>query len=160
EHVWAVLDAAFREFGLPKAMRSDNGAPFASTGAGGLSALSVRLIKAGVMPERIAPASPQQNGRLERLHLTLKPDTASPPAAARRPRCELFGGSPHERRGPRTDGELCYPSCRIDLLPIIPVAHRAASVGGPPLVLADAEWAAARRAGQSTAGWCWISRSA
>ena len=84
EHVWAVLDAAFREFGLPKAIRSDNGAPFASTGAGGLSALSVRLIKAGVLPERIAPASPQQNGRLERLHLTLKQDTASPPAASLR----------------------------------------------------------------------------
>src|SRR5206468_4697889 len=47
-----------------------------------------------------------------------------PPAAAtRRPRCELSGGSPHERRAPRTDGEFCYPSCRIDLLPIIPVAH-------------------------------------
>ena len=82
EHVWPVLDAAFREFGLPKVMRSDNGPPFASTGAGGLSALSVRLIKAGVMPERIAPASPQQNGRLERLHLTLKQDTASPPATS------------------------------------------------------------------------------
>ena len=84
EHVWAVLEAAFREFGLPKAIRSDNGAPFASVGAGGLSALAVRLIKAGVTPERIDPASPQQNGRLERLHRTLKAETASPPAASLR----------------------------------------------------------------------------
>lgn len=71
-HVWPVLAAAFREHGLPRVIRSDNGAPFASTGAGGLSALSVRLIKAGVVPERTDPASPQQNGRLERLHRTLK----------------------------------------------------------------------------------------
>jgi len=82
EHVWPVLDAALREFGLPKVVRSDNGPPFASTGAGGLSALSVRLIKAGVIPERIDPASPQQNGRLERLHLTLAQETAHPPAAS------------------------------------------------------------------------------
>lgn len=78
--VWPVLDAAFREFGPPKVIRSDNGAPFASTAAGGLSKLAVRLIKVGVLPERIAPGKPQQNGRHERLHLTLKQDTASPPA--------------------------------------------------------------------------------
>ncbi len=80
-HVWPILDAAFREFGLPLAMRSDNGPPFASTGAGGLSSLAVRLIRAGVVPERIEPACPEQNGRLERLHRTLKAETASPPAA-------------------------------------------------------------------------------
>ena len=80
-HVWSILDAAFREFGPPRVMRSDNGPPFASTGAGGLSRLSVRLIKVGVMPERIAPGKPQQNGRHERLHRTVKEDTASPPAA-------------------------------------------------------------------------------
>jgi transposase InsO family protein len=80
EHVWPVLEAAFREFGLPRRLRSDNGAPFASPGAGGLSRLSVKVIKAGVVPERIAPGKPQQNGRLERLHLTLRQDTASPPA--------------------------------------------------------------------------------
>ncbi|MDI4239522.1 MULTISPECIES: integrase core domain-containing protein [unclassified Bradyrhizobium] len=80
EHVWPVLDAAFREFGLPRYMRSDNGAPFASTGAGGLSRLSVKLIKAGVTPERIAPGKPQQNGRHERMHLTLLQEAANPPA--------------------------------------------------------------------------------
>ncbi len=89
-HVWPVLDAAFREFGLPKALRSDNGAPFASTGAGGLSRLSVKVIKAGVAPERIEPAKPQQNGRLERLHLTLLQDTADPPARSLRQQFERF----------------------------------------------------------------------
>lgn len=79
-HVWPVLDAAFREFGLPHHMRSDNGSPFASRSAGGLSRLSVKLIKAGVTPERIEPGKPQQNGRHERMHLTLLQDAASPPA--------------------------------------------------------------------------------
>jgi transposase InsO family protein len=89
-HVWPVLDAAFREFGLPGRLRSDNGPPFASTGAGGLSRLSVKLIKAGVQPERIAPGKPQQNGRLERLHLTLLKDAASPPAASLRAQARRF----------------------------------------------------------------------
>ena len=80
DHVWPVLDAAFREFGLPYHLRSDNGSPFASRGAGGLSRLSVKLIKAGVIPERITPGKPQQNGRHERMHLTLLQDTADPPA--------------------------------------------------------------------------------
>ena len=89
-HVWPILDAAFREHGLPVALRSDNGAPFASTGAGGLSRLSVLAIKAGVRPERIAPGKPQQNARHERLHLTLKQETASPPAASLRRQAERF----------------------------------------------------------------------
>jgi transposase InsO family protein len=83
-HVWPVLAAALREFGLPRVLRSDNGAPFASCGAGGLSNLSVKLVKAGVVPERIEPGKPQQNGRQERMHLTLLQDAASPPAATRR----------------------------------------------------------------------------
>ena len=88
DHVWPVLDAAFREFGLPHRLRSDNGPPFASRGAGGLSKLSVKVIKAGVVPERIAPGKPQQNGRLERLHLTLLQDTAKPPARSLRAQLE------------------------------------------------------------------------
>lgn len=88
DHVWPVLDAAFREFGLPHRLRSDNGPPFASCGAGALSKLSVKVIKAGVMPERIAPGKPQQNGRLERLHLTLLQDTAQPPAKSLRAQLE------------------------------------------------------------------------
>ena len=79
-HVWPVLLSAFEEFGLPTRFRTDNGPPFAAAAAGGLSQLAVRLIKAGVTPERIAPGQPQQNGRHERMHLTLKQDTASPPA--------------------------------------------------------------------------------
>ena len=90
EHVWPVLDAAFREFGLPRALRSDSGAPFASRGAGGLSQLSVKVIKAGVVPERIAPGKPQQNGRLERFHLTLLQDTANPPARSLRQQIKRF----------------------------------------------------------------------
>jgi putative transposase len=90
EQVWPVIEAAFFEFGLPRVMRSDNGAPFASTAVGGLSRLGVRLIKAGVVPERIKPGRPQQNGRHERLHLTLKQDTASPPAATLRAQQQRF----------------------------------------------------------------------
>jgi putative transposase len=88
DHVWPILDAAFREFGLPHRLRSDNGPPFASCGAGGLSRLTVKVIKAGVVPERIALGKPQQNGRLERLHLTLKQDTAKPPAKSLREQLE------------------------------------------------------------------------
>jgi hypothetical protein len=88
DHVWPVLEAAFREFGLPLRLRSDNGSPFASCGAGGLSQLAVKVIKAGVVPERIKPGKPQQNGRLERLHLTLLQDTASPPAGTWREQLE------------------------------------------------------------------------
>ena len=88
DHVWPVLDAAFREFGLPYRLRSDNGPPFASCGAGGLSQLAVKVIKAGVVPERIAPGKPQQNGRLERLHLTLLRDAADPPARSLRQQIE------------------------------------------------------------------------
>jgi putative transposase len=90
EHVWPVVEAAFREYGLPRRLRSDNGPPFASTGAGGLSRLAVLVIKAGVLPERIEPGKPQQNGRLERLHLTLLQDTASPPAPSLRQQLDRF----------------------------------------------------------------------
>jgi len=92
-HVWPILDAAFREYGLPLRLRSDvepevrlrrNGPPFATVGAAGLSQLAVRVIKAGVTPERIAPGKPQENGRHERLHLTLLRDAADPPAASLR----------------------------------------------------------------------------
>ncbi len=134
DHVWPILDAALREYGLPVALRSDNGPPFASTGAGGLSRLSVLAIKAGVRPERIAPAKPQQNGRHERLHLTLKQETASPPApdlrrqAGRfrdfqrlynfeRPHAALDHDTPAEHYRPaarRWDGVLREPPCPDD----------------------------------------------
>jgi transposase InsO family protein len=120
EHVWPVLDAAFREFGLPQRLRSDNGPPFASRGAGGLSRLSVKVIKAGVVPERIAPGKPQQNGRLERLHLTLLQDTASPPARSLREQLERLRGfhrvyneeRPHAALGNDTPAEHYAVSTR------------------------------------------------
>ena len=80
DHVRPVFDATFCEFGLPSAIRSDNGPPFASVAVGGLSPLSLWWIKLGIRPERIAPAKPQQNGRHERMHRTLKAATAKPPA--------------------------------------------------------------------------------
>jgi putative transposase len=113
DHVWPVLEAAFREFGLPHRLRSDNGSPFASRGAGGLSKLAVKVIKAGVVPERIVPGKPQQNGRLERLHLTLLQDTASPPARSLREQLDrlrrfqrLYNDErPHQALGNATPAE-------------------------------------------------------
>lgn len=70
----------FRAFGLPARIRSDNGSPFASTGVGGLTKLSVWWVRLGIVPERIEVGEPQQNGRHERLHRTLEEDTARPPA--------------------------------------------------------------------------------
>jgi putative transposase len=89
-HVWPILEATFREVGLPEVIRSDNGPPFASTAAGGLSWLAVQLIKAGVKPERIKPGRPDQNGRHERMHRTLKEETAKPPAANQRAQQRRF----------------------------------------------------------------------
>jgi len=90
EQVKSVLEAAFREYGLPQAMRSDNGTPFASRAIAGLSRLSVYLMKLGIVPERIQPGHPEQNGRHERMHRTLKAETASPPASTRRAQQKAF----------------------------------------------------------------------
>lgn len=79
EHAWAVFEAAFREFGLPEAIRTDNGSPFASRAPAGLSQLSMLWLRLGIRHERIEPGQPQQNGRHERMHRTLKQETASPP---------------------------------------------------------------------------------
>jgi transposase InsO family protein len=75
-----ALTRVFQETGLPDAIRSDNGAPFGSTGAGGLSQLAVFLLKLGIEPRFIPPSSPQDNGRHERMHRTLKAETTRPPA--------------------------------------------------------------------------------
>jgi putative transposase len=72
ERVKAIFEAAFSEFGLPEAIRTDNGAPFASSALGGLSRLSVWWIKLGIVAERIEAGHPEQNGRHERMHRTLK----------------------------------------------------------------------------------------
>jgi putative transposase len=76
-----VFVEAFERYGLPRAIRSDNGAPFASQAIAGLSRLSVFWLRLGIALERTEPASPQQNGRHERMHRTLKAETTRPPGA-------------------------------------------------------------------------------
>jgi hypothetical protein len=78
-----VFSRLFHEYGLPMRIRTDNGVPFASMALGRLSQLSVWWIKLGILPDLIEPASPQQNGRHERMHKTLKEDTTIPPAGNR-----------------------------------------------------------------------------
>jgi putative transposase len=77
----AVFRDAFRAYGMPAMIRSDNGEPFAAASLARLSRLSVWWIRLGIVPELIEPASPQQNGAHERMHRTLKAETACPPAA-------------------------------------------------------------------------------
>jgi len=121
--VQALFDATFREFGLPLTIRTDNGAPFASTGVGGLSRLSVWWLKLGITPERIAPGRPDQNGRHERMHRTLKKETAVPPfgpAATLRAQQDRFDAfrtefnteRPHEALGQVPPATLYSPSLR------------------------------------------------
>ena len=83
-----VFERTFREYGLPLVIRSDNGPPFASTALGGLTQLAVWFVKLGVIPERIQPGHPEQNGRLERFHRTLHEETLNPvgPTPARQQR--------------------------------------------------------------------------
>ena len=88
--VQAIFEAAFREYGLPEAIRTDNGAPFASCAIAGLSRLAIWWMKLGIRPERIQPAHPEQNGRHERMHLMLQQETMSPMAAHRRAQQRRF----------------------------------------------------------------------
>lgn len=120
-HVAAVFDAAFREYGLPRVIHTDNGAPFASTAPGGLSRLSMNWVKLGIVVERSRPASPQDNGRHERIHSTLKQATLNPPAATARRQQEAFDlfrreynqERPHEALGDRTPASCFEPSPRL-----------------------------------------------
>jgi transposase InsO family protein len=99
--VRGALERVFKDIGLPDAIRSDNGTPFGSTGAGGLSALSVWWLKLGIEPRYIPPASPQDNGRHERMHRTLKAETSKPPAetvAAQQRRFDTFRRHFNEQR--------------------------------------------------------------
>lgn len=119
-HVRAIFEAAFREYGLPQRLRTDNGAPFASTGLGGLTLLSVWWIRLGIELERIAPGHPEQNGCHERMHRTLKRETASPPQASLRAQQQCFDQwryqfneeRPHEALGQRPPADLFQPSPR------------------------------------------------
>jgi transposase InsO family protein len=120
ERARAVFEAAFREYGLPQAIRTDNGAPFASLALAGLSQLSVWWIKLGIVPERIEPGKPQQNGRHERMHRTLKQDTAMPPSADRGAQQRAFDEwvktynevRPHEALGMQVPAAVYEPSAR------------------------------------------------
>jgi transposase InsO family protein len=80
----SVFETAFREYGLPTVIHTDNGVPFASLAPGGLSRLSMWFVKLGITPERSRPASPQDNARHERMHRTLKQACAAPPSATPR----------------------------------------------------------------------------
>jgi transposase InsO family protein len=105
-----TFEAAFIEYGLPSAIRSDNGVPFASSATpGGLSRLSVWWLRLGILPERITPGSPWENGRHERMHRTLKAEATEPPQANRKQqqrafdafRREFNNDRPHEALGQR-----------------------------------------------------------
>ncbi|WP_407117498.1 integrase core domain-containing protein [Bradyrhizobium sp. LMG 9283] len=118
--VRSALERVFKDIGLPDAIRSDNGAPFGSTGAGGLSVLSVWWLKLGIEPRYIPPASPQDNGRHERMHRTLKAETSKPPAetaAEQQRRFDTFRRHfneqrPHEALDQKQPVKLWQPSSR------------------------------------------------
>jgi hypothetical protein len=78
EQARPVYEEAFREYGLPLFIRSDNGSPFASQGLLGLTSLSVWWMMLGIIHERIEPGHPEQNGQHERMHRTLKAETTRP----------------------------------------------------------------------------------
>ena len=120
ERTQAIFEAAFREYGMPRAIRTDNGAPFASRAIAGLSRLAVWWIKLGIVPQRIAPGHPEQNGQHERMHRTLKEATASPPQANRRAQQRAFDDfrreynevRPHQGLGMQTPSAVYVPSPR------------------------------------------------
>jgi len=115
-----TISRIFREFGLPAIIRSDNGTPFASSAIGRISRLSVWWIRLGIYPELIEPAHPEQNGRHERMHRTLKAETARPPAgnlSAQQRRFNAFRAEyneerPHEALGQETPASVYRPSTR------------------------------------------------
>jgi transposase InsO family protein len=116
-----VFAAAFRAHGLPLAMRCDNGTPFGSRGAGGLTRLSAWWLKLGVEPHFIKPASPQENARHERMHGTLKAQTSRPPAATAADQQARFDAfrhhynheRPHEALGQQLPAEAFTPAPRV-----------------------------------------------
>jgi transposase InsO family protein len=110
----------FLEYGLPEAIRTDNGAPFASVGLGALTRLSIWLIKLGIRPERIEPGHPEQNGRQERMHRSLKEAVAKPPRSDIKEQQKAFDQfiqeynfeRPHEALGQKTPAAYYRPSLR------------------------------------------------
>jgi putative transposase len=120
EPVREAFTASFREYGLPLRIRSDNGSPFATKSVGGLSKLSTWWVKIGITPERIVPGRPQQNGRHERMHRTLKAATMRPMATTwptqqksfDRFRHEYNHDRPHEALEQKTPASVYQPSSR------------------------------------------------
>ena len=118
--VQAICEAAFRQYGVPLAIRTDNGAPFASRAIAGLSRLSVWWMKLGIVPERIEPGHPEQNGAHERMHRTLAEETATPPAYDARGQqrssdrfVEMYNQQrPHHALGMKTPSSRYQPSPR------------------------------------------------
>jgi len=120
-YAFTVFDQVFKEFGLPAAIRTDNGVPFASPNAlFGLSRLSVWWLRLGIQIERIKPGHPEQNGRHERMHLTLKTEATKPAAPnflQQQARFDAFLARfnherPHQALGMRVPGECYTPSTR------------------------------------------------
>ncbi len=119
--VSAICDAAMREYGVPERIRTDNGAPFAGTGLLGLSKLSLGWMKLGIVHERIQPGCPQQNGRHERMHRTLKEEQRKPPARTLTEQQKKFDRfrlifnheRPHEALQNETPGSVDVPSARM-----------------------------------------------
>jgi len=115
-----TLKRIFDEYGLPEAIRSDNGSPFSARGVAGLSTLSVWWHKLGIRHERIDPGHPEQNGRHERMHLDLKRETTRPPATTIAKQQRLFDQfrarfnqeRPHEALEQKTPHEFYEVSSR------------------------------------------------
>lgn len=115
-----VCEDVFRTYGIPAVMRSDNGVPFSCTGLAGLTKLSVYWLRLGITPERIRPAHPQDNGRHERMHRTLKTETTRPARDNLLQQQERFdefveefnNQRPHEAIDMKHPAELYTPSAR------------------------------------------------
>lgn len=114
----AVFLRLFQQYGLPRRIRTDNGVPFAAATLGRLSQLSVWWLKLGILPELIEPGKPQQNGRHERMHRTLKEQTTKPPAHTQQGQQRKFNAfrheynelRPHEALDMSKPGQLYVPS--------------------------------------------------
>ena len=118
--VQPLFEATFREYGLPLAIRSDNGAPFASTGLAGLSQLAVWWLRLGIKVERIDPGHPEQNPRHERFHRTLKEEALQPPQHTQSGQQKAFErylrdyneDRPHEALNQHPPSSVYVPSAR------------------------------------------------
>jgi transposase InsO family protein len=119
--VLETLENLFREFGLPEAIRSDNGPPFCGRGLGGVSRVGVWLMKLGITHVRTRPGHPEDNGRHERMHRGLKAETTRPPGRHLKDQQRRFDAwrkefnevRPHEALGMQTPGKVYLPSRRV-----------------------------------------------